>query len=289
MAVVSLREVLPRTSEHKFGSTPSSVMKFVCTLDGPTTHTEMHTAIGYTFGSTHPEWPFMVCLAVNVNEPDYFHSEVEFTFGIPETKNQEVEENPLARLDVWSFSSGMSVVPVTYHYDGTGNATFKPASNTAGDPLHGVSTQIGEMKATIKGNRQTFDMAIATQVTGSVNNAAYLGAPPYHWQCQGISANKVAEVVGGATLRYYEVSVALVFRQRGWQARPLNTGLQVLDSSGKKTPATVTLENGKKARASSPVALTATGGQKSDGLPPDALEWRVHPAYDFNTLFGVPT
>ena len=289
MAVLSLREVLPRVSSHRFGENPSATMKFVCTLDGPTSHLDIISAIGYSFGSPYPDG-LLVCLEVNISEPDYFHAEVEYNFGIPDRDDQGFVENPLERPDVWSYTASTSTIPAETYYEGTGNTQIKPLTNTAGEQLFGVTTQTGELKVQITGNRATFDAALATSVVGCVNSDAYLGANPYTWQCNGISGKRASETVGDVVVWYWEVSVSLTYRARGWQAYLLNVGMNVRDSSGRLAPATVTSESGAKVRASMPVALAPNGQQYPDPSPePDVLVRRLHPAVAFVPLFGVPS
>lgn len=287
MAVKSWREILPRTFNHKLGSAPTAQMKYKLTLDGPTPHQVILNTVGILHGTAHPEYGYLWCSNGQITEPDYYHAEVTYDFELPPTGTDTWNPNPLLRPDIWSYSTGGSSVPATHYWEGTQK---KPLVNSAGDPLFGVSTTVGELKVSIKGNRPFFDFGLATAVTGTINSAAYLGAPEYHWLCQGISGTPKVEAVNGTEVKYYEVTANLVYRQNGYLAELYDVGMNYLDpTSGERCRARVfSEERGVFVAATQPVALNIDGSQKDPGLEPDVLERRLHVATDFLAFFGVP-
>ena len=70
MAVLSYREVLPRTLSHKFGEAPTAELKYVCTLDGATGTQEIINTVGIFHGAEHPEFYYLLCMNVAVNETE---------------------------------------------------------------------------------------------------------------------------------------------------------------------------------------------------------------------------
>lgn len=296
MSVINFREVLPRTFENRLGSNPSATRKFVCTTDGPTSVTDISAALGIPQGSPHPEATYLLALDASFTEPDMYHAEVSISYGMPAeagTGSASWSPNPLVRPAVWSYSTTGATVPVEDYFEGTGStaSSLKPLVNSAGEPLLGVTTQIGELKVQIQVNRPTFDYGAAIAGTGAINNAPYLGAPAYYWQCQGISGQPQTEAVNGQQIRFWSITANLVYRQRGWVAQLLDTGYNCIQPTGGLGPCKVLAEGGV-IDASMPMALNADGTQAlsgSDGkIPVRKIERRLHPAVDFVAYFGTP-
>jgi len=294
MAVIGYREVLPRTGSHKFGEAPTAELKFVATVDAPTPTQTVVNAIGIFHGAVHPEFTFLKCNELSVTESDRHHVEVTYKYELP--KQEDQDPNPLARPDVWSFSTGGSQVPALSYYHGTGNNDVRPLQNTAKEYVEGLTTLEAEVRASIAGNRATFPLADAAAVTNCVNSAAYLGGAPYTWQCAGISGQQATEVVNDTEIRYWQITVELVYRRSGWNLLIPNVGWNYLDG-GELKRAWVWWDPGngtprEQIASSSPRALNAAGGLKAEGQAPDILGngagLRVHPAVDFSGYFGTP-
>lgn len=310
MAVVSTREVIPRTYQMKMGANPTATITYACTLDGTaTTNAQIQTACNVQQGAAHPEMPYLVALESTVTQPDPYHAICTYKYGVPVGSADEFTPSPLTRPDIWSYSTTGATIATSHYYpegeddvqtlaDGT-----SPLVNSASDELFGVQTQVGELKVSIKGNRQSFDFAEATAVTGAINNDTYLGGEQYCWQCQGISGEPRTEIVNNVQYKFYVVQVSLVYRQQGFVAKLLDTGMNVLkeeesegtgESTGKlvKQQATVKNAKGIDVPASQPVALNEDGTQmEPDGegkTPPRTLMRRLHKAIAFNSYFGTP-
>jgi hypothetical protein len=286
MAIISYREVIPRTASHKFGESPTAERKYIITVDEPTPTQTLVNAVGILHASAHPEFPYLKCLNIQVTETDRHHAEIAYSYELP--KQQELDPNPLARPDVWSFSTGGSQVPALVYYDGSGNSNKKPLQNTAKDFFEGLTTLEAEVRASISGNRPTFPLANAAAVTNSVNSSSYLGGAAHTWLCAGISGQQATEVVNDVELRYWQITVELVYRASGHDLLLPNVGWNYLEGGEKKRVWVKDPESGEKVASGSPRALTNAGGLKADDQEPDILTRRVYPEANFSNYFGTP-
>jgi len=286
MAVISYREVIPRTASHRFGEAPTAERKYIITVDEPTPTQTLVNAVGIFHASAHPEFSYLKCLNIQVTETDRHHAEITYSYELP--KQEELDPNPLARPDVWSFSTGGAQVPALVYYDGSGNSNKKPLQNTAKDFFEGLTTLEAEVRASISGNRPTFPLANAAAVTNSVNSSSYLGGAAHTWLCAGISGQQATEVVNDVELRYWQITVELVYRASGHDLLLPNVGWNYLEGGEKKRVWVRDPESGEKVASGSPRALTNTGGLKADDQEPDILTRRVYPEADFSNYFGTP-
>jgi len=286
MAVISYREVIPRTFSHKFGESPTAEIKYTVTVDEPTATQTAINAIGILHGAQHPEYPYLRMLDASVTETDRHHVEITYRYDVPQQENPD--PNPLARPDVWTFSTGGSQVPALVYYSGNGNASKKPLQNTAKDFLEGLTTLEAEVRATISGNRAEFPLAEAAAVTNSVNSSAYLGGAKHSWFCAGISGQQATEVVNDTEIRYWQISVELIYRASTHNLLLPNVGWNYLENGERKRAWVKDPETGEKVASGSPRALTAAGGLKADNEEPDILTRRVYPEANFSRYFGSP-
>ena len=287
MSVLSFREVVGRTLSHRFGEPPSAERKFVLTLDNTApTVAEVANAIGIFHGSPHPEYPFMIMTDAQVTEgsPSPFHAEVTYRYEV--LNPDERDPNPLARPDIWSFSTGGAAVPALFYYDG---ATQKPLVNSAFDYFEGLTTEEGECRATINANRANFPLATAVAVTNTVNSGTYLGAPAHHWKCIGISGQQQTEVVNDVEINYWAITSELAYRQTGWNLQLPDVGYNYLEGGEKKRAYVIDPDTNEKVAAVNPVALNSNGTLKSAGQLPDILDRRVNREVDFSSYFGTPS
>lgn len=286
MAVQSFREVIPRTFSHKFGESPNAERKFIVTVSAPVGHQQILDTIGIFHGASHPEFAYLLCTEGAVTEPDPYHAEVTYRYEVPAVGTQDSDPNPLARSDIWSFSTGGVAIPALTYFDGS---TQKPLVNSAFDFFEGAMTDEAELRCTISGNRSQFPVGAAVSVTNCINSDSFLGASQYQWKCQGISAQQQIEVVNGLELKYWSVSVELVYRASGWELLLPNIGWNYLESNQKKRAYVLDPEDGTtKIASSNPVALTQDGGIASSGTAPTILKRRVHKAIAFAPFFGNP-
>ena len=287
MAVVAFREVSGRTLTHRFGEPPTAERKFVVTLDS-TAHTvaEVAGAIGIFHGAAHPEYSFLTMTEATMTEgsPSPFHAEVTFNYEL--LQPDERDPNPLARPDIWSFSTGGAAVPALFYFDGN---TLKPLVNAVNELFEGLTTEEAECRASITGNRATFPLATAIAVTNCLNNATYLGAPTHHWKCAGISGQQQIEMVNGVEVPYWSITTELIYRQTGWPLQIAHTGYNYLDGGTKKRAYVVDPDTGTQIGAVTPQALNSDGSLKASGSLPDILVRRVNREVNFSNFFGTPS
>lgn len=284
MAVISTTELATVSATRKFGEPPSFQRKWVVEVDDPTTpQTQIVNAVGVSFLSSHPESTYSV--AMNVSVSNYngsrWHYEVTWTYELPKQVNPD--PNPLARPDIWKWTTGGLQVPALYYYDGD---TLKALQNSANDFFEGATVDISTLQASISSNRATFDYALATLVTNSLNSDTYLGAPPYTWKCSGISGQPQVEVVNEEEMRYWQIEVTLEYRPDGWPLQLPNVGWNYLEGGQKKRAYVVDPDTNEKVPSSNPQPLDGNGGIKSGA--PDIVSRRVHRAVQFAQYFGTP-
>jgi hypothetical protein len=294
MAYVSHREVLPRTFRHRLGEAPVATRVLNITVTEPIAHQLAINTVGIVHGSVHPEYGFLVCTDAAISEPDRHHVEITYTYEVPKGGDpQQSNPNPLARPDVWTFSSGTSSeVPCLNYYDGSGNGTIKPLTNLAGDMYEGLTVPEAEVRLTIAGNRAAFPGALAAAVTNAINDGPYLFGAKHTWQCMGIGASQASETVGNTQINYWQVTAEIVYRASGHNLKLPHVGWHYITSSGgAKFRTYVRADDGSDVPAATPQPLTSTGSQKYTGGTsgiPDQLERRVYPEVNFSTYFGTP-
>lgn len=287
MAVIAWREVLPRTFSHRFGESPSAETKVIVTVDEPTPTQTVINAVGVAHGASHPEYSFLRMLDASLSEIDRQHVEITYRYELP--RQQDLEPNPLARPDVWSFSTGGSQVPALVYYDGSGNNNRKPLQNSAKDYVwEGLTVSEAEVRASISSNRSQFPLAMAAAVTNAVNASSYLNGAAHTWFCSGISGQQASEVVNGVEIRYWQISVELVYRASGHSLALPDVGFHYLAGGSRKRAMVKDEATGESIPSSSPLPLTSSGALKPDGSEPDILVRRVYPEINFSNYFGTP-
>lgn len=285
MGIVAVTELATVSASRKFGEAPRFQRKWVVEVDDPTTpQTLIVNAPGVAFLSAHPEAAY--CRAMNASVGNYsgsrWHYEVTWDYELPKQENPD--PNPLARPDIWKWSTGGLQVPALYYYDGD---TLKPLQNTANDFFEGATTDISTLQASISGNRATFDYGLATSVTNTVNSDAFLGSDPYTWKCSGIAGTPAVEVVNDVELRYWQVEVTLEYRPDGWPLQLPNIGWNYLNAGVKERCYVIDPQTKEQVPASNPQPLDNSGGIATGA--PTILSRRVHKAVPFAQYFGTPS
>jgi hypothetical protein len=297
MAIIGYREVLPRTFSHKFGESPTAERKFVVTTDAPEAHQTLLNTVGIFHGSMHPEFSYLLCTEGSVTETDRQHAEITYRYEVPQVGSQDSQPNPIARPDVWSFSTGGAAVPALVYYQGSGNANRKALINTAGDFFESAMTEEAELRCSISGNRPAFPVAMAAQVTNCVNSDGFMGASQHRWKCQGISGQQQVEVVNGVEIKYWSVTVELAYRQSGWNLLLPNVGWNYIKQPGtsvaEKRRCFVYDENKEQVASANVLALNEDGSIKfntdfTGSGAPEILNRRVHQEIAFTPYFGTP-
>jgi hypothetical protein len=295
MAVLSWREIVPRSFSHKFGESPTAEIRIAATLDGPTGTQAILSAIGIFHGASHPEYAYLRCVNGQVSEgtPTPYHAEVTYSYEVPQL-GSDTAANPLARADVWSFSTGGAAVPALTYFEGSSNSDRRALINSAGDFFEGAMTEESELRASISGNRASFPLADAVAATNTVNDSGYLGGAAYTWKCAGISGQQATEVVDGTEINYWQVTAELVYRQSGWNLLIPNVGWNYINALTSKKERCFVYSEGERVASANPMALNADGSinfssDYTGSGAPLILERRVHRTSNFSAYFGVPT
>jgi hypothetical protein len=297
MAVKSTTELAAISATQTFGTVPKLQRQWVVEVDDPATpHDTISKAPKdgenvISFLDPHPNAAYslaMDCKVDNYNGSKW-HYLVTWNYDTPKQANTDV--NPLARPDIWKFStSGMSI-PALWYYDGT---TRKALVNSAGDFFEGATTDLSVLTAHISGNRSTFDYARATGATNILNNAQYLGGAAYCWKCDGISGEPAVEIVNDAEVRFYKVEVQLTYRPDGWPLLLPNVGWNYLVGGRKERVYVIDPEDPDhktKIVSANPQPLNSDGSLQTsygESNPPIIITRRVHASGDFGQLFGFP-
>lgn len=287
MSVVGVTELATVSASRKFGEPPVFQRKWVVEVDDPTTsQTDIVNAPGVSFLTPHPEAYY--CVALNASVGNYngsrWHYEVTWDYELP--KQQNPDPNPLARPDIWKWTTGGLQVPALYYYDN--NSELKPLVNSANDYFEGATTDISTLQASISGNRATFDYGLATAVTNTINSDTYLGAPAGSWKCSGISGQPAVEVVNDVEIRYWQIEVTLEYRPDKWNLLLPNIGWNYLEGGTKKRVFVQDPDTGERVPASNPQPLDSFGSYTL-GATPTILTRRVHRQVAFQQYFGQPT
>jgi hypothetical protein len=305
--------------EQRFGESPRFIRRISetqVTFDGVAfviggLSDSLAEKIGIAFGDAHPSIP-------GAFATEFFESEVEDTstvagagfsrtrelsvvYTVPQIAGRPIETaapgsgsagapevSPLARPDTWSFLTQGASVPALFYYNDQGQS--KPLTNSAYDYLRGLQVDEAQTKVIIKGNRLQFPKAQAIALTNCVNEGAFLGGPQDSWKCQGIQGELKYETVAGNLVRYWEVTVELMYRQTGWNLLIPDIGFNYLEGGTKKR-AFVWFDDPEqglvKIASSDPVPLNGSGAISAAGEPA-ILNRRVYKRVDFSTYFGEP-
>lgn len=285
MSVHSWRE-LGRVVTHQIGASPEFQRRFVATLNDPNTSAAtVVAAIGCALGTAHPELAVASCYDLAVNEQyegNRYWVEVVAKYNIPEQDDQDLL--PWQRPDIWKFQTQGVAVPALYYYDGT---TQKPMVNSAGDYIEGVTVDEAQQKVTIQGNRQAFPSALAAAITNCVNDGSYLGFAQDCVKVQGISGERVVEVINDVERPYWKITSELLCRQTGWNLLIPDVGFNFIQAGVRKR-AFVQGPDGEDIASANPVPLNGSGGMVAAGTLPTILTRRVYKRITMGTYFGTP-
>lgn len=284
MSVIKVTEMPTVAASRRFGEPPTFKRSFVAEVDNPTTTlSDCLVAVGVNYLDPHPE--AIYCRAMTANGGNYngsrWHYEITWDYELPKQENPD--PNPLARPDIWKWTTGGLQVPALYYYDGN---TLKTLTNTADDFFEGATTDISTLQASISANRPTFDYALAAAVTNSVNSDSFLGAEQHTWKCSGISGQPAVEVVNEQEVRYWQIETTLEYRPDGWPLQLPNIGWNYKEGGAKKRVWVRDPDTSERVPASNPQPLNNDGTLKTGA--PDILVRRVHRAVNFASYFGTP-
>ena len=267
MAVLGVREILPRTYEHRMGDSPTAGRVVAVTVDQPTATSAILETLGVSHGDPHPDHTGLVCNGISVDETDRQHVTVTLSYGVSDKREDEDPDTPpWLQPDQWSFGASNSTVPCMTHYAKVGivaNA-IKSLVNAAGDQIHGITRAEGELKISITGSRLTLDLASYKGFVNAINDRTWAGFPAHTVQCVGFSAAPARLEFQGEVVDYWQITFELMYRQSTFNIWLPNVGWHVL-VDGKKQRAWSYVKDDDtgaliKVPSPHPVSLNMNGG-----------------------------
>lgn len=289
MSVVSFKELF-RKAVYEVGTTRQLSREFVCVLsdavlsspiDGP----QIGAALGIDLGSVHPTYGNNKCSKVTITEghegsPYHVHVLAEYRF----ISDRELT-SPTNRAAMWEFDGSPGEIPALFYYDGSGNGTMRPLTNSAFDFFGGLVAQEALVLARVT---QNFS-ALPTGWIGSqnfVNDSTYLGRPQHTWKVGGVKIAQTEEEFGGGIVRFWQATAELQYRQSGHNLQLPDVGWNFIGGGQKRRAMVFDFENAEWVPSSNPVGLDGSGGLTLNA--PAILNRRVNPVADFQSLFGNP-
>ena len=290
MAVSSVRE-LPRKAEQEIGRAAIMTRRWVAvlsdnTLSSPTSERDVLIATaGETWGTPHPTFTSFKLRKVTMEEgyegsPYHVLTTAEYSL----LRDEEIVA-PTDRDSQWSFDSSSAEVPALFYYDGSGNGTKYPLTNSANDYFPGLVTVEGIVVIKVAKNFAAFPSSwIGAQ--NFVNDDTYLGCATHSIRVAGVPIKYTYEEWNGSVVKYWAAEAELHYRQSGHNLQLPDIGFNFIADGQKRRAMVFDFQNGEWVASSNPVGLNGSGAQT--GGAPAILERRVCPETSFQTLFGTP-
>lgn len=284
MAVVSCIEISRGVgAQATYGDVPTYTRQFLAKTDTflgqGTTFQELADSTGAGWLTPHPQDPYALLIDASVQpEGDSpFHWRITLTY---KTGEDLLPLEPWLRPAQFSFNGSLASAPAFWHYPvDNDNATKQIIVNSAGDPLAGLDRDEGEFQVTITRNMEApFPYAKAQQYVGAINSDSWSGGAPKTWKCLSITGNRKIEAIAGDKYVYWEVNTSLAYRDTTWDIQTWDVGFNQI-KGGKR----VKIMAGSEP-VSEPAALS-NGVEKTPGLPPDMLTFRVYKMLPFGSAF----
>ena len=279
--------------QQKFGEPPVHIRKFRAVQEisyqQQSSRTDLAAAVNTSQGSPHPVFSGASCTELtsteSVEETATGKKLITEITAVYTVVKESPGIHPLSKPDIWSFQTQGAAVAAFFYFNGS---DIEPLTNSAGDYIKGLQVDEAQTKVVIKGNRASFPSSLATALTNCVNGSAFLGGSADHWKCQGISGQLKYESVNGTTVKYWEVTVELLYRQTGWNLQLPDIGFNYISDGQKRRAMVFDNENKEWLASADPIALNGQGGQVAPGDPPAVLNRRLYRRVDFSTYFGTP-
>lgn len=271
MAVLSHREVIPRSYEHRLGGKPTATRVYVATVDGPTPSSQVIGAIGIQHGSSHPDHTALTCDNISLDEQDRHHVQVTYSYGIKDPNDPEnPDQPPWLQPDVWTFSCGTKNGWTDHFYPiKKDNLEWIVLRNSAGDRFAPVDKLESEIKITISGARLQIKLSDMRRYCGAINSEPWLGLPARTVLCVGTSASPASLEFEGQVLPYWQLQTEFLFNSNWWDIVLPNVGYNVIINGKLERAYTYIQVDGstrERIPTPEPIALNNDGGFK---CPPE--------------------
>jgi hypothetical protein len=290
MSVVSVKE-LARKNVYEINKARQLTREFVIVLSDGVLASPMAESAPFTgshipdIGAIHPTYTGNRCRKVTYTEghegsPYHVHVLCEYGF----VSNRELAA-PTSRAALWEFDAAPGEVPAFYYYNGAGNGTTLPLTNSAYDYFPGLVTQEALVAAKV-----TYNFAsLPTSWIGSqnfTNDSTYLGCPQHTWKVAAVRVAQTEEEFGGSIVQYWQATAELHYRQSSHNLQLPDIGFNFIGGGQKRRAMVFDFENDEWVPSSNPIGLNGGGGLSSGA--PAVLNRRVLPVADFQSLFGNP-
>lgn len=288
MPVVSNKELF-RKLVYEIGTPIQLSREWVCVLSDDALGNAVDVpqivqAIGIDIGAIHPTYPSYRIRKISVTEGhdgSPYHVHVAAEYGV--ILDNELLA-PASRAPVWEFDSAPGEVPALYYYDGAGNGTTYPLTNSAYDYFPGLVTTESLVTAKVTQNFASLPLSwIGAQ--NFVNNATYLGAPAHSVKVEKVTVTQEAEEKAGLQ-KYWKATAELRYRQSSHNLLLPDIGFNFISGGQKRRCMVFDFQNAEWIPSPNPVGLNGSGAQT--GGAPAILNRRVCPETNFQALFGSP-
>ena len=290
MGIVSTTE-LARTAEAEIGKFTTLKRRWVCVLDdntlegNPVSEGDILAATGTgSWGAAHPWVSAFKLRKVRLTEGfegNPYHVEVVGEYSI--IKPDEYL-HPTSRAAEWSAEASQGEYPALFYYDGSGNGTKYPLTNSAYDYFPGLTTVESIVRATVKKNFAAWPTAWFG-ANNYVNSAPYFGCPMHTLRVNGVTASLVYEDFNNAVVSYYAATATLLYRESGHNLQLPDVGWNFIGGGQKRRAMVFDFQNGEWVASPNPVGLDGSGNQTLGA--PAILTRRVCPETDFSSIFGA--
>lgn len=293
MPVVSTKE-LARTYEREITRPMIAKRRWVCVLPDDTTagtNTTFNEIVTACLGSTnwglaHPDLTAWKLRKIYLNEGyDGSPYHVEFIAEYGTVRDEEVL-SPTLRPAVWSFEGSTGEFPALRYFDGTGNGTTYPLTNSAYDFFPGLMTTESVVLMKVTKNFAAFPSGWYG-ANNSVNDATYFGCAAHTIRAAGIDTTYEYEEFGGSVVKFWKATATLAYRQSGHNLLLPDVGFNFIDGGQKRRAMVFDFDNNEWVPSPNPVGLNGTGGLNMTGHA-TVLTRRVNPEADFQAVFGTP-
>lgn len=310
-SIVSKKE-LARTFEREISGKPIARRRWAINLSDdtltaaspgpPSTQTLVEQCIPGSWSSwdqAHPDLSFLKLRKVAVAErfeDDPYKVEVIAEYGLL-TADELL--HPTSRAAQWSFESQSTEIAALFYYDGDGNGTMRPLTNSAYDYFPGLTTEESLVRIKIKRNFGTLAAGPGSSASplawlalqGFVNDSTYIGCAKHTLKVANVESVYTTSEWSGSAVSYYETTATLTYRQSTHNLLLPDVGFNYIEGGQKRRAMVFDFQSNEWVATANPVGLNGSGGQSLTNFPAivgGGTGRRVCPEAAFSPAFGTP-